>query len=418
MHHFAYKGGELYCEDVPVSRIAREMGTPLYLYSHATLLRHFRAFDGAFADVPHLTCFAVKSNSNMAVLKLFAGEGGGADIVSGGELYRALRAGVDPRKIVYSGVGKTAEEMAYALRSEILMFNVESSQEIALLNDVAGKMGKRASIAIRVNPDVDPETHPYISTGLKENKFGIDIEKALEDYTLAAGLSHLRVAGVSCHIGSQLTRVSPFVDALRKLKGFVRKLRETGIPIQYLDLGGGLGITYDKEAPPHPGEYAAALKKELDIEDLTVVLEPGRVITGNAGILVAKVLYMKANPKKNFIIIDAAMNDLLRPSLYGSYHDIQPVRRSEQGVLKADVVGPICESADFMAKERDMAAFEPGDLMAVMSAGAYGFSMASNYNSRPRVPEVMVRKDRYFVIRERETYEDLVRGESIPDFLG
>ena len=418
MHHFAYKDGELYCEDVPVSRIAREMGTPLYLYSHATLIRHFRAFDGAFVDVPHLTCFAVKSNSSMAVLNLFAGEGGGADIVSGGELYRALRAGVDPRKIVYSGVGKTAEEMAYALGSEILMFNVESSQEIALLNDVAGKMGKQASIAIRVNPDVDPETHPYISTGLKENKFGIDIEKALEDYTLAAGLSHLRVAGVSCHIGSQLIRVSPFVDALRKLQGFVRKLREKGIPIEYLDLGGGLGITYDKEAPPHPGEYAAALKKELDIDNLIVVLEPGRVIAGNAGILVAKVLYVKSSPTKNFIVIDAAMNDLIRPSLYGSYHDIQPVRRSEQGVLKADVVGPICESTDFMAKDRDMAAFEPGDLMAVMSAGAYGFSMASNYNSRPRVPEVMVRKDRYFVIRERETYEDLVRGESIPEFLG
>jgi len=418
MHHFAYKEGELYCEDVPVSKIAREMGTPLYIYSHATLLRHFRAFDGAFGDVPHITCFAVKSNSNIAVLKLFAGEGGGADIVSGGELYRALSAGIDPGKIVYSGVGKTAEEMAYALRSEILMFNVESSQEIALLNDVAGKMGKRASIAIRVNPDVDPETHPYISTGLKEHKFGIDIEKALEDYRVASGLSHLHVAGVSCHIGSQLTRVSPFVDALRKLNEFVGKLRKKGIPIEYLDLGGGLGITYDKEAPPHPGEYAAALKKELDMEGLTVVLEPGRVIAGNAGILVAKVLYVKRSPQKNFVVIDAAMNDLIRPSLYGSYHDIQPVRRSEQGVLKADVVGPICESTDFMARDRDMAAFEPGDLMAVMSAGAYGFSMASNYNSRPRVPEVMVRKDRYFVIRERETYEDLVRGERIPDFPG
>jgi diaminopimelate decarboxylase len=417
MHHFTYKGNELYCEDVPVSRIAEEIGTPFYLYSHATLGRHFRAFDGAFSDVPHLTCFAMKSNSSLAILRLFAMGGGGADIVSGGELYRALRAGIDPKKIVYSGVGKTAEEMEYALRSEILMFNVESSQEITLLNEIAARIGKKASIAIRVNPDVDPETHPYISTGLKENKFGIDIGRALEDYTAAAGLSHLHVAGVSCHIGSQLTKVSPFVDALRKLKGFISELREAGIAIEYLDLGGGLGITYDKEEPPDPGEYAAALKKELDVKGLTVVLEPGRVITGNAGILVAKVLYVKRNPEKNFIIIDAAMNDLIRPSLYGSFHAIQAVRRSERRVLKADVVGPICESTDFLAKERDTVAFEPGDLMAVMSAGAYGFSMASNYNSRPRVPEVMGKGDRYFVIRARETYEDLVRGETIPDFM-
>jgi diaminopimelate decarboxylase len=417
MHHFTYKEKELHCEGVPVSKIAEDLGTPFYLYSHATLLQHYRAFDGAFNDVPHLTCFAVKSNSSQAVLKLFALEGGGADIVSGGELYRALKAGMDPKKIVYSGVGKTAEEMAYALRSEILLFNVESSQEIGLLNDVAARVGKRASIAIRVNPDVDPETHPYISTGLKENKFGIDIRSALEDYTVASRLSHLRVAGVSCHIGSQLTRVSPFVDAVRKLKGFIGKLREAGISIEYLDLGGGLGITYDKEEPPHPREYAEALKKELDVKGLTVVLEPGRVITGNGGILVARVLYVKRNPEKNFIIIDAAMNDLIRPSLYGSFHAIQPVRRSERGAIKADVVGPICESTDVLAKDRSMAAFEPGDLMALMSAGAYGFSMASTYNSRPRVPEVMGKGDRYFVIRARETYEDLVRGESIPDFM-
>jgi len=252
MHHFTYKENELYCEDVPVSEIAGDVGTPFYLYSHATLLQHFRAFDGAFSDVPHVTCFAMKSNSSLAVLKLFALEGGGADIVSGGELYRALRAGIDPRKIVYSGVGKTAEDMEDALGSEILMFNVESSQEITLLNEVAARMGKKASIAIRVNPDVDPETHPYISTGLKENKFGIDIGKALEDYKTAAGLSHLHVAGVSCHIGSQLTRVSPFVDALRKLKGLIEKLREAGIAVEYLDLGGGLGITYDKEEPRIP----------------------------------------------------------------------------------------------------------------------------------------------------------------------
>jgi len=417
MHHFVYKGGELHCEEVPVSKIAQDLGTPFYLYSHATLRQHFRAFDGAFNDVPHLTCFAMKSNSNLAILRLFALEGGGADIVSGGELYRALKAGIDVKKIVYSGVGKTIEDIEYALHSGILMFNAESTQEITLLNETAGRMGKKAPVAIRVNPDVDPETHPYISTGLKENKFGIDIAKALEDYTLAAGLKHLRVAGVSCHIGSQLTRVSPFVDALQKLKELIRKLREAGIAIQYLDLGGGLGITYNKEEPPHPREYAAALKKELDTKDLIVVLEPGRVITGNAGILVTKVLYVKSIPEKNFIIVDAAMNDLIRPSLYGSFHGIEPVRLSERKRIMGDVVGPICESTDFLAKNREMVAFETGDLMAVMSAGAYGFSMSSNYNSRPRAAEVMGKGEKYYVIRDRESHEDLVRGEKIPDFL-
>jgi diaminopimelate decarboxylase len=417
MHHFVYKGSELYCEEVPVSKIAKDVGTPFYLYSHATLRQHFRAFDGAFSDISHLTCFAMKSNSNLAILRLFALEGGGADIVSGGELYRALRAGIEAKKIVYSGVGKTIEDIEYALRSGILMFNVESTQEITLLNEIAGRMGKEASVAIRVNPDVDPETHPYISTGLKENKFGIDIAKALEDYTLAAGLKHLRVAGVSCHIGSQLTRVSPFVDALQKLKELITKLREAGIGIEYLDLGGGLGITYNKEEPPHPREYADALKKGLDTKDLIVVLEPGRVITGNAGILVTKVLYVKSIPEKNFIIVDAAMNDLIRPSLYGSFHGIEPVRLSERKRIMGDVVGPICESTDFLAKNREMVAFETGDLMAVMSAGAYGFSMSSNYNSRPRAAEVMGKGDKYYVIRDRETYDDLVRGEKIPDFL-
>lgn len=417
MHHFAYKGNELYCEDVSVSRIAEDVGTPFYLYSHATLLRHFRAFDDAFSGVLHLTCFAMKSNSNLAILRLFALQGGGADIVSGGELYRALKAGIEPKKIVYSGVGKTVDDIEYALRSGILMFNVESSQEIILLNEIAGRMGKRASIAIRVNPDVDPETHPYISTGLKENKFGIDIGRALEEYTVAASLNHLRVAGVSCHIGSQLTRVSPFVDALRKLRKLIQSLGEAGIHIDYLDLGGGLGITYNKEEPPNPREYAEALKKELEMKDLTVVLEPGRVITGNAGILVTKVLYFKSTPGKSFVIVDAAMNDLIRPSLYGSFHSIQPVRRSEERTIKADVVGPICESTDFLARDREMPAFQGGDLMAVMSAGAYGFSMSSNYNSRPRVAEVMGRGDEYFIIRTRETFEDLIRGEVIPDFM-
>lgn len=417
MHHFHYVNSELCCEEVPAARIAEAVGTPFYVYSHATLCQHVRAFDDAFAGVKHLTCFSMKSNSNLAILKLLAREGCGVDIVSGGELFRALKGGVDPGKVVYSGVGKRIEDIEYALRSDILMFNVESSQEISLLNEVAGRMGKKAPVAIRVNPDIDPQTHPYISTGLRENKFGIDINRSLEDYTVAASLANLEVAGVSCHIGSQLTKVSPFVDAMRKLKGLISRLQEAGIGVAYLDLGGGLGITYDKETPPHPREYAEALKAELDMPDLTVILEPGRVIVGNAGILVTKVLYTKSTPEKAFLIVDAAMNDLIRPSLYGSFHGIQPVRISGRRRIKADVVGPICESSDFLAKDRETESFEPGELMAVMSAGAYGFSMSSNYNSRPRVAEVLVKGDRFYVTRARETYEDLVRGETIPEFL-
>lgn len=417
MHHFQYKDGDLFCEEVAVSRIASEVGTPFYLYSHATLKQHFKAFDGAFEGVPHITCFSVKSNSNLAILRLFAKEGGGVDIVSGGELFRALRAGVDPARIVYSGVGKTAEDMEYALRSGILMFNAESSQEVRQLNEVARRTGTKARIAIRVNPDIDPKTHPYISTGLKENKFGVDIRQVVEEYKLAAGLRHLEVQGVSCHIGSQLTQVSPFVDALRKLKELVRRLDEAGIGIRYLDMGGGLGITYDREAPPHPTQYAQAVREELETTHLTLILEPGRVLVGNAGILVTRVLYTKAAGEKNFIIVDAAMNDLIRPSLYGSFHGIQPVRRADRKMIKADIVGPICESGDFLAKEREVETLATGELVAVMSAGAYGFSMSSNYNSRPRVAEVMVSGTGYHVVRERETYQDLIRGEAIPGFL-
>lgn len=417
MHHFQYQNNELYCEEVPVLEIARDVGTPFYLYSHATLRQHFRAFDGAFQGITHLTCFSMKSNSSLAILRLFAQEGGGVDIVSGGELYRALRAGVDPQKIVYSGVGKRIEDLEYALKSGILLFNVESSQEVSRLNDVARSLGKRASIAIRVNPDIDPQTHPYISTGLKENKFGMDISESLEEYTRAATLGNLSVSGVSCHIGSQLTRVAPFVDALRLLQALIERLGEAGIHITYLDLGGGLGITYDKEEPPHPKEYAAALKEELGMEDMILILEPGRVIMGNAGILVTQVLYTKTAHEKEFIIVDAAMNDLIRPSLYGSFHGIQPVKMVGRKKVRADIVGPICETGDFFAKDREVESLEPGELMAIMSSGAYGFSMASNYNSRPRVAEVMVKGDQYYVIRARETYEDLIRGEVIPDFL-
>ncbi|RJR50578.1 MAG: diaminopimelate decarboxylase [Desulfobacteraceae bacterium] len=417
MHHFQYKNGELYCEDVAVSAVAQGVGTPAYIYSHATLDSHFRTFDNAFKGTSHIVCFSMKSNSNLAIVRIFARQGGGADIVSGGELYRALQAGVDPAKIVYSGVGKTEEDIRYALSSSILMFNAESAQEIARLSEVAQGMKKKAPIAIRVNPDIDPHTHPYISTGLKENKFGIDIRKAVEQYRMAAELEYLDVCGISCHIGSQLTTVSPFVEALGKVKELIGILRESGISIRYLDLGGGLGITYDKETPPHPTEYADAVRKALGVEDITLVLEPGRVIVGNAGILATKVVYTKSTGEKEFIVVDAAMNDLIRPSLYGSFHAIQPARMSGKKAIKADIVGPICESGDFLAKEREIQELEAGDLIAVMSAGAYGFSMSSNYNSRPRAAEVMVHGGEYHVIRARETYEDLIRGEVIPDFL-
>jgi diaminopimelate decarboxylase len=418
MHHFHYKNNELFCEDTSVADIAKDVGTPFYLYSYKTLKEHFRAFDDSFKGVDHLTCFSMKSNSNKAVLRLFANEGGGVDIVSGGELFRALNAGVAPEKIVYSGVGKTVGEMEYAISSDILMFNSESEQELIALNDAAGRLNRKARVSIRVNPDVDPQTHPYISTGLKENKFGIDIKKSLEEYKIAAGLKNLVVTGVSCHIGSQLTKVSPFVDSIRKVKELINGLHEAGIHIRYLDIGGGLGITYNEEKPPLPVEYASAIKEEIKDTGLTLILEPGRVLVGNACILIAKVLYTKSSGDKNFIVVDAAMNDLMRPSLYGSFHGIQAVKTTGGEKLKADIVGPICESGDFLAKDREIEALTQGDLLAVMSAGAYGFTMSSTYNSRPRVAEVMTMGDGYQVIRKRETYEDLIRGEAIPDFIG
>ena len=417
MHHFHYKKNELYCEDVPALSIAEKVGTPFYVYSYATLKQHFDVFDGAFSHVRHLTCYSMKSNSNKALLALFAGRGGGVDIVSGGELYRALNAGVDPTKIVFSGVGKSLRDLEYAMSSEILMFNVESPQELLKLNQVALNSGKKARISIRVNPDVDPKTHPYISTGLKENKFGIGVEEALGQYEKAATLDGLDVVGVSCHIGSQLTQTSPFVDALKKLKALIAQLERMNVSIRYLDLGGGLGITYDSEDPPHPKEYAQDIKSELASSDWTLILEPGRVIVGNAGALITKVLYAKTSHEKNFFVVDAAMNDLMRPSLYGAYHAVQPVKQTDGEKLTADIVGPICESGDFLAKERLVEPLAPDDLIAVMSAGAYGFSMSSTYNSRPRVCEVMVKGDRFEIIRQRETFEDLVRGESIPGFL-
>lgn len=419
MHDFAYRQGELYCEDVPLSRIAKEAGTPFYVYSHATLVRHFRALDSAFQSVPHIIAFAMKANSNLAILRLMAHEGGGADIVSGGELYRALKAGVPPAKIVFAGVGKNREEIRYALKSGILMFNVESSDELHAIDDVAAEMRIKARVALRVNPDVDPKTHPYISTGMKKSKFGISADRALEEFKLAFSLKHIDVVGVHKHIGSQLTEVTPFVDALKKVLELVAQLKSHGINIRYINIGGGLGITYSDEKPPEPKDLAAALSPLLRDLKCTVIMEPGRVIVGNAGALVTKVLYQKASDVKRFVIVDAAMNDLIRPSLYGAFHDIKPVRETPVSAksVTVDVVGPVCESGDFLAKDRAMPEAKTGDLLAVMSAGAYGFVMSSNYNSRPRVPEILVKGKEIHVIRERESLADLVRGETIPAFL-
>jgi diaminopimelate decarboxylase len=417
MHHFIYKDDDLYCEDVLVSSIAEQVGTPFYLYSHATITRHFRVFEDAFNSLEHLTCFSVKSNSNIAILKILALEGAGADIVSGGELFRALRAGISARKIIFSGVGKTRDEIEFALKSDILMFNVESDQELQTLNSIAGDFGWKAPAAIRINPDVETNTHPYIATGLSENKFGIPLQHSLRSYALAKELENIEVKGISCHIGSQLTDINPFVEALQKLKWLSQELEMMGINIRYLNLGGGLGITYNDETPPHPSEYAVALQKTLEGTHVILILEPGRVIIGNAGILVTKVLYTKSSMNKRFIIVDAAMNDLIRPALYNSFHTVQPAKRNYADMVKADLVGPVCESGDFFAIDRYMPPLKPGDLVALMSSGAYGFSMASNYNSRPRPPEVLVKGKQYSIIRPRETFEDLIRGEVIPEFL-
>jgi len=417
MHHFQYKGKELYAEDVAIKDIVAKVGSPVYIYSQATLERHFKAMDEAFAAVPHTICYSVKANSNLAVVKNFINLGGGVDIVSGGELYRALKAGVDPQKVVYSGVGKKDDEIEYALNTGILMFNVESEQELTRISEIASRMGKKAGIAIRVNPDVDPQTHPYITTGLKNAKFGITIERAIEEYRRAKDLPGIEILGIDCHIGSQLTKVTPFVDAIKKLKNVINTLKGMGISLKYFDLGGGLGIQYNDEAPPLPADYGTEILAETKDLGLHLLFEPGRNLVGNAGILVATCLYTKQRDEKNFIMIDAGMNDLARPALYGSYHGVKPVVNDQDGVIVADIVGPICESGDFLAKDREVPMFKQGDMMAFMSAGAYGFAMSSSYNSRPRVAEVMVKGDKFEVVRERETVEDLIKGEKVPAFL-
>jgi diaminopimelate decarboxylase len=413
MHYFWYKKDRLHCEDVAVADIARRVGTPFYLYSQATLERHFRVFDAAFQDLPHLTCYAVKANSNLAILGLFRRMGSGFDIVSGGELVRALRAGGDPRKIVFSGVGKDVAEIDLALGHDILQFNVESAAELAILEARARAAGRIARISLRVNPDVDPKTHPYIATGLRQNKFGVPAEAAPALYRRASRSPHLKVTGIGFHIGSQITRLEPFVDALNRLVEIVAGLRRRKIAIEHLDLGGGLGITYNDEVPPHPDAYGRAIHDVAKGLGCTLLLEPGRVLVGNAGILVTRVLLTKQNGDRNFVVVDAAMNDLIRPSLYGSYHGIQPERITRRGRWTADVVGPVCESGDFLARDREIPVVRAGDLLAVMSAGAYGFVLSSNYNARPRVPEVLVKGKRTKVIRKRESPADLMRGESL-----
>ena len=411
MDFFDYRSNTLYAEGVPISAIADDFGTPCYIYSKATLERHWNAFDQAFAGKPHLICYAVKANSNLAVLNILARLGSGFDIVSVGELERVLKAGGKPEKIVFSGVGKRNDEIVRALQVGIRCFNVEVETELDRINKIAGEMGLKAPISIRVNPDVDAKTHPYIATGLKENKFGIDIHRALATFHYANTLPYLVIIGIDCHIGSQLTELEPFVAALQRVLALADALLEAGINISHLDLGGGLGIRYKDELPPTPEHYAHVLSDQLVGQNYEILIEPGRAIAGNAGILVTRVEYLKTNEDKNFAIVDAAMNDLLRPALYNAWQEIIPVDQTARGHEKLyDIVGPVCETGDFLGKQRRFA-LKSGDLLAVRSSGAYGFTMSSNYNSRPRAAEVMVDGDRVVLIRERETISQLWHGE-------
>ncbi len=404
--------GELCCERVKLAALAERWGTPLYVYSRATLARHFRVFDAAFEGARHRICYSVKANSSRALMKLLFEMGAGADVVSGGELRRALEAGVDPGSVVYSGVGKTPEELALALEAGILMFNVESAGELEALAAASRDAGRTARIAIRVNPDVDPRTHPHVATGLRGSKFGVDAGGALDLCERAQRLAGLEVVGVDCHIGSQLVELGPFTEAAARLGELIAELRGRGFEVRYLDLGGGLGIPYGDERPPQPSEYARAVREALGETGVELILEPGRNLMGNVGVLLARVLYVKRSGEKRFAVVDAGMNDLIRPALYDSYHGVEPVRGERDGPRETiDVVGPICESADYLARDRSLPALEPGELLAVMSAGAYGFSMASTYNSRPLPAEVLVDGERAALIRERGSDEDLTRGE-------
>jgi diaminopimelate decarboxylase len=415
MNHFEPRNGELRAENVGLARIASEIGTPCYVYSRAAIEQRWRAFDASFGRRDHLVCYAVKANSNLGLLNVLARLGSGFDIVSRGELERVLKAGGDPRKVVFSGVGKTADEIEFALRAGILCFNVESEAELHVIDRVAGELKTVAPVSLRVNPDVDAGTHPYISTGLKENKFGIDIAEAARVYADAARLPNARVVGVDCHIGSQLTELAPFRDALDRMLELVDRLERGGVRIEHFDIGGGLGIDYKGERPPTPEQYVAAILERVASRKFKLMIEPGRAVVGNAGVLLTRVIYLKHAAHKNFAIVDAAMNDLIRPSLYGAWQNIVPVAPRDGATRAYDVVGPVCETGDFLGKQRELNV-EAGDLLAVMSAGAYGFAMSSNYNTRPRAAEVIVDGDSYTVVRARETIADLLKGEQVlPD---
>ncbi|HOE16737.1 MAG TPA: diaminopimelate decarboxylase [Syntrophorhabdaceae bacterium] len=417
MHFFEHKRGELHCEKVPVAEIAAAVGTPCYVYSYRTLERHFYVFNNAFRKIPHITCYSCKANANSAILRMIARFGGGADIVSGGELYRALRAGIPANSIVFSGVGKTEEELRSAIKAGILMINIESEGELQAVTELARTLKKVVPVSIRVNPEIDPKTHPYITTGLRKNKFGVLWNDARRLYKAIRKERLLVPVGISSHIGSQILELSPFVDAVRSLKSMIRQLHDDGTSVQMVDIGGGLGITYKDELPPHPEDFALVMERELEGTGLTLVLEPGRVLVGNSGIFVTKLLYIKTMPGKTFYIVDGAMNDLVRPALYDAYHEIIPVKEGEGDAVTVDVVGPVCESGDFIAKGRTIESLKKGDLLAVLGAGAYGFSMSSNYNARRRVAEVLVKDKEFYIIRKRESFRDLVRNESVPHFL-
>ncbi len=414
MDYFEYKDGILHAEGIALEQLAAEFGTPLYVYSRATLERHWRAYEQAFAGAPHLICYAVKANSSLAVLNLLARLGSGFDIVSGGELARVLRAGGQAEKVVFSGVGKSAQEIRDALQTGIRCFNVESAAELKRINQIAMDMGVQAPVSLRVNPDVDAGTHPYISTGLKENKFGIPVEQAYELYQRAAQMPGVQLAGIDCHIGSQLTEMSPFIDALDRILLLVDRLADSGIRLQHLDLGGGLGIRYRDEQPPEPASYADAIMQHMQGHELEILIEPGRAIAGNAGVMLTRVEYLKDQGEHHFAIVDAAMNDLIRPSLYSAWQDIVPLREQNPDGRSAsyDIVGPVCETGDFLGKQRELS-LSAGDLLAVRSAGAYGYTMSSNYNTRPRAAEVMVDGDQYYLVHERETLEQLMQGEHL-----
>ena len=412
MDHFEYKNNQLFAEGVSLAEIANEYDTPAYVYSRATFERHWRAFDEAFGSQPHLICYAVKANSNIAILNVLARLGSGFDIVSMGELQRVLKAGGDATKVVFSGVGKKPDEIRFALEVGIRCFNVESQAELVVINEIAGEMKKIAPVSLRVNPDVDAQTHPYISTGLKENKFGIAHENALEVYQQAEAMQHVEVKGIDCHIGSQLTQIAPFVDALKRVLDLVDQLKENAIELKHIDLGGGLGIRYHDETPPQPAEQIAALLAGLGDRDVEILIEPGRAIAGNAGVLLTEVLYLKHGGEKNFAIIDAAMNDLMRPALYGAWQEIVALEPRAGEEKSYDLVGPVCETGDFLGKDR-LLNVQAGDLLAVKSAGAYGFTMSSNYNTRPRAVEIMVDGTDVHIIRKRESVEQLLEGESV-----